>query len=98
MTEHFDLHAEDGSEDLGNERTQGLLVDTRVLNKPGRYGGEEDKWRNWKFVMENYLSVLDEEYERELLAAGESTVEIVPHNGWTTARRRRDRTLYAILA
>lgn len=32
------------------------LVDTRVINKPTRFSGDEASWREWKLQIEKYVA------------------------------------------
>ena len=34
-------------------------IDTRVLGKPTKYGGDREQWVSWKFVFKSYIGALD---------------------------------------
>ena len=50
-----------------------VLVDTRLIQKPTRYSGDEAAWRDWRFAFENYLCCLEPSYLEELNAAAAAT-------------------------
>ena len=37
-----------------------LDIDSRLLSKPPRFGGEEERWEDWSFCVRAYLTTLSD--------------------------------------
>ncbi len=37
-------------------------IDTRAIGKPEKLSSERKYWRDWRFIFENYMSLVDSEY------------------------------------
>ena len=73
------------------------LVDTRLVNKPARFGSDESQRRDWKFSFENFMARVDVVFASGITAAARCDREIGT-DGWNQDRFRRSATLYAVLA
>ena len=73
------------------------VIDTRVLGKPSKYGGDREQWVSWKFVFKSYIGALDGEMLNEVEACEKLTrpiaLGILPED-----TQRRSRTMSYILA
>ena len=76
---------------------EGSLVDTRVLGRPPKFGGEREQWQSWKFVFKAYVGALGGEILDEMTAA-ESRANAIALTALPEATKNRSRTLAYILA
>ena len=74
---------------------EGRLCDLRVVNKPRVLTDDKAGWAEWRFQLENYLSILSSPMLEELLAASELDRPVTSSDTDVAARSRR---LYAVLA
>ena len=66
------------------------LVDTRLVNKPGKFDGAQSspqRWVQFRFVFESYMSCVDVDYDPEMETA------IMHDATWDGARLMRSTTL-----
>jgi hypothetical protein len=73
------------------------LVDVRAINKPHKFSGAQDKWVDWRFVMENYLGCVDIGLANALDDASSSGTKI-DWTDMTETHLNHATLLYAILA
>jgi len=75
------------------------LVDTRLMEKPGRLSQERDRWLEWRFRFENYLGCVDPKFLDEMdQVVGLTVPATIKEGPEKPAVQRRAVTLYAILA
>ena len=83
-------------EDFPAPAENGPLVDTRLLTKPSTFGGEEAKWKDWRFGFEDFMACVNAAYANEMNSAvGYETTANDENN---PDIRKRSTALYAILA
>ena len=80
--------------DGGGSSSSGMF-DNKIIQKPGKLLSK-DLWDEWKFDMENFLTLVEAEYFEELRLASEEDVYV--NDEGTSQLRRRSVLLYAMLA
>ena len=79
------------------------LVDTKLIQKPGRFGALTEKenpeksWAGWRFVFENYMTCIDPQFGPDMDAVATRQNALQWNDAWTPDIQRRTTTLYAIL-
>ena len=80
--------------------TTNIVEVLKLAAKPLQYDNDERTWLEFRFKLENYLTLVDEKYVKLLHDAESQPVAILPTGGDETSVtiRTLSHTLYALLA
>ena len=86
---------------MAEVRERDVVLDVKHLARPKQYDGaitKEQSFREWRFTLENYLTLIDETYLEEMEAAEGREATITWAQDATEESKKRGRSLYAMLA
>ena len=72
-------------------------IDTKILNKPGKFAGQRERFGTWKFALLNYIRLLSPVLRQAMDEAELKTSEITMDR-MSEEMKQRSKSLYSFLA
>lgn len=85
-----------GAVGAAEEEAVTALYDHRIVNKPGKIPSDKERWLEWRFDFENFMTLVKPQFADDMVQA--AGMEEPINDTGAAQLRQRSTLLYAILA